>query len=108
MVLPLIAADETGFTLTVDRHSRAFAWRVVTRIAAFKEDLYSHDRIVLLIEIDHPQVEVLALPEDCPGFTTLFGPMEQGLGINPSWYLEIMTPVFEATPVVLFLRDQEP
>jgi hypothetical protein len=80
----------------------------VTRIAAFKQDLHTHDRIVLLLEIDHPAVEVITLPEDCPGFSALFGPMEQELGVNPSWYLEIMTPVFEPTPVVLYIRDQEP
>lgn len=77
-------------------------------MAAFKEDLYSHDRIVLLVEVDQPGPEIIPLPEDCPGFATLFGPMEQALGINPSWYLDIMTPAFEAKPVVLFLRNPEP
>jgi hypothetical protein len=107
-VLPSIATDETGISLTVEGHSRAIPWRFVSRIAAFKQDLHSYDRIVLLLEVDRPTTEVLVLPEDCPGFSALFGPMEQELGIDPSWYLEIMTPVFEATPTVLYLRDQEP
>lgn len=107
-VLPSIATDGTGISLTVNGHSRAIPWRFVTRIAAFKQDLYSHDGIVLLLEVDQPTTETLVLPEDCPGFSALFGPMEQELGIDPSWYMEIMTPVFEATPIVLYLRDQEP
>jgi hypothetical protein len=80
----------------------------VTRIAAFKQDLHTHDRIVLLLEVDQPKLEVIPLAEDCPGFAGLFGPMEHALGINPSWYLDIMTPVFEATPIVLYLRNPEP
>ena len=105
--LPTIASDITGFTLTVERVSRAYPWASVRKVAAVKQDLHSHDRIVLLIEVQRPSGEVLTLSEDCPGFAGLFGPMEQALGIDPSWYLEIMTPAFEATPTVLYLREQE-
>lgn len=104
--LPTIATDITGFTLTVERVSRAYPWVSVTKVAAFKQDLHSHDRIVLLIEVRRSSGDVLALSEDCPGFAGLFGPMEQALGIDPSWYLAIMTPSFEATPTVLYLREQ--
>lgn len=105
--LPTIATDVTGFTLTIERVSRAYPWAAVSKVAAVKQDLHSHDRIVLLIEVQRSDSEMLTVSEDCPGFAGLFGPMEQALGIDPSWYLEIMTPAFEATPTVLYLREQD-
>ncbi len=105
--LPTIATDVTGFTLTIERVSRAYPWASVRKVAAMEQDLHSHDRIVLLIEVQRSDSEVLTVSEDCPGFAGLFGPMEQALGIDPSWYLESMTPAFEATPTVLCLREQD-
>lgn len=106
-VLPTISADLTGFTLTVDRESRAIPWQSVVKIAAYKQDLHTYDRIVLLVEVERTGETSLTISEDCPGFSSLFGPMEQALGINPSWYLEIMTPAFEPTPTVLFMRSMD-
>lgn len=107
-VLPTIVADATGFSLTHRRQSRAVPWQAVRKIAAFKQDLHTHDRIVLLIEVSLAGDQVITLPEDSPGFAGLFGPMEQALGIDPSWYLEIMTPAFAPTPQVLYLRSVDP
>jgi hypothetical protein len=42
--------------------------------------------------------------EEWPGFQELFRVMEKELGISPGWYMEIMTPVFEPTPRLLFDR----
>lgn len=106
-LLPSIAADLTGFTLTIERETRAIPWQSVLKIAAYKQDLHTYDRIVLLVEVERTGETSLTLSEDCPGFATLFGPMEQALGVNPSWYLEIMTPAFEPTPTVLFMRSME-
>lgn len=103
--LPTIEADDTGFSLTHRGHTTAFPWQAVTRIAAYKQDLHTYDRIVLLIETLKNDTRELSLSEDCPGFATLFGPMERELGLNPSWYLDIMTPAFEPTPTVLYLRS---
>lgn len=103
--IPTVAADETGFTVSRNGHTVAFPWSSVERIAAYKQDLYSYDRIVLLIETRKQTVDTIALSEESPGFTTLFGPMEKELGVDPSWYLQIMTPVFEPTPTVLYIRD---
>lgn len=105
--LPAITADITGFTLTHARHARAVPWVSVARVSAFKRDLHTHDEIVLLIELSHPVPETLTLPESCPGFSQLFRPMEEALGVDPIWYLTIMTPVFEPTPVALYLRAPE-
>ncbi len=106
-VIPTIAADTTGFSLTLGRHTHAYPWASVRKVAAYKQDLHTHDVIVLVLEVFRAANQVLTLLEEDPGFATLFAPMEEALGINPSWYLEIMTPVFAATPVVLYVRDPE-
>lgn len=106
-VLPTILADTTGISLTVGDVSRAIPWSAIQRIAAFKQDLGTHDRIVLAIEAARSSEEPVFLSEDCPGFADLFGQMEAALGINPGWYLEIMMPAFEAAPRVIYLRDAQ-
>jgi hypothetical protein len=103
--LPVIEADDNGFSLTRDGHRRVFPWQSVHRIAAYKEDLQTTDQIVLLIETRKANPEQIAISENCPGFAELFGPMERELGLHPSWYLDIMTPAFAATPTVLYLRS---
>jgi hypothetical protein len=104
---PTVHADATGFSLTSNRETRAVPWQLVRRVAAFKEDLHTHDRVVLLIDVARGGDPVLRVPEDCPGFATLFGPMEEALGIDPGWYLTIMTPSFAPTPTVLYVRAAE-
>ncbi len=104
---PTVEADDTGFSLTRDGHRTVFPWECVTRIAACKQDLHTSDRILLLIEVRKSGTEVLSIAEDCPGFADLFGPMERELGLNPSWYLDIMTPAFDPTPTVLYLRSMD-
>jgi hypothetical protein len=79
-------------------------WRGVRRVVAFKRDLYTTDAIMLLLELDGPAPRLLELSEEWPGFADLLGSMEGTLGISPAWYIEIMTPVFEATPRVLYER----
>lgn len=103
--LPTIAADATGISLATGDVSRAIPWSTIQRIAAFKQDLGTHDRIVLAIEATRSSEEPVVLSEDCPGFADLFGQMESALGVNPGWYLEIMMPAFEATPRVIYLRE---
>ncbi|MBK6781593.1 MAG: hypothetical protein IPI38_09460 [Gemmatimonadetes bacterium] len=105
--LPTIAADVTGISLTIGGVSRAIPWSAIQRIAAFKQDLGSHDRIVLAIDATRSSEEPVLLSEDCPGFADLFGQMEAALGINPGWYLEIMMPAFEATPRVIYVREAQ-
>jgi hypothetical protein len=105
--LAIVEADDTGFSLTREGHRTVFPWECVTRIAACKEDLHTHDRIVLLVEVRKASTELLSIPADYPGFAELFGPMERALGLNPSWYLEIMTPAFDPTPTVLYLRSMD-
>lgn len=106
--LPTVGADVTGLTLTLERHTRAIPWQAITRIAAFKQDLHTHDRVVLLIEVSSSGDPTVTISEDCPGFSDLFGPMEEALGVNPRWYLDIMAPAFEPTPTVLYLSSHSP
>lgn len=102
---PSIEADDTGFALLIDGQRHVYPWSTVTRIAAHKIDLMTTDEIVMVVESQKQQLETVELSEEWPGFRDLFGPMERELGVNPSWYLEIMTPAFEARPTVLYLRD---
>lgn len=106
--LPTISADSTGFSLTVRNRTRAVAWSVVSRIAAYKLDLGSRHQVVLLIETLSRKSGAIAISEDSPGFARLFGPMEQELGINPQAYLETMAPAVKPRPTVLYLRGQDP
>lgn len=107
VTLATVEADDTGFSLTRDGHRTVFPWQSVTRIAACKVDLHTYDRIMLLVEVQKGSTEQLSISEDCRGFATLFGPMERELGLNPSWYLDIMTPAFDPTPTVLYLRSMD-
>lgn len=102
--LPTIAADGLGFSLTVRHRTRTVAWEVVSRIAAYKLDLHTHDQIVLLIQVAGLRHSTITLAQDCPGFAGLFGPMEQALGIDPRPYLEVMAATVEPIPTVLYLR----
>ncbi len=106
--LPTISADATGFTLTVRNRTRAVAWVVVSKVAAYKLDLGTRTQVVLLVELLNLKYGVIAIPEDSPGFAKLFGPMEQELGINPQAYLEIMSPTVKPRPTVLYVRGQDP
>ena len=105
--LPTITAGSTGFSLTVARESGAIPWVSVRKVSTFKRDLHTCDQIVLLIEVSHLGDPIVELTEECPGFASLFGPMEQVLGVDPSWYLEIMTPAFAPTPRCIYLRAQD-
>jgi hypothetical protein len=105
--LPTIAADAVGFSLTLRHRTRTVAWEVVCRISAYKLDLKSHDQVVLLIQVAGLRHEKIVLPQDCPGFAGLFGPMEQALGIDPRPYLEVMAASVAPIPTVLYLRPQD-
>lgn len=77
-------------------------WDDVTRIQAYKRDLFTTDCICLLFECgsDQPAVE---LSEEWQGFSDLLGMLERRFPtIPPSWYVDIMTPAFEARRTVLF------
>lgn len=102
---PTIEVTAAGFVaLTPGAAPIAVAWEEVRRAVAYKRDLYTTDQIVLAFELDRPDLPLLELSEESPGFASLFGPMEEVLGVSPSWYLEIMLPAFEPTPRVLYNR----
>lgn len=103
-LLPTIAADGLGFSLTARHRTRTVAWEAVTRIAAYKLDRQPHAQVVLLIQVAGLRHFPITLPQDCPGFATLFAPMEHALGIDPRPYLEVMAATVEPIPTVLYLR----
>jgi hypothetical protein len=72
-------------------------------VIAYKRDLFTTDEICLVFESDD-FTGGREVSEEWPGFKELFGEMERELGVSPGWYMEIMTPVFEPTPRLLFDR----
>ena len=103
---PNVEATETGFVLRDAAGGLlSVEWARVRRVVAYKRDLFATDCIVLAFELD-PTAAVTEVSEEWPGFSTLFAGMEAALGVSPAWYLEIMTPVFEPTPRILYVRAQ--
>ena len=88
-----------GFALNIGAESRAVAWSEVEEIVAFKRDLYTTDCICLALAMPGGTVEI---NEEMPGFVDWREAMEHHFGLTPDWYIEIMTPVFEPTPLRLF------
>jgi hypothetical protein len=81
------------------------AWDQITRIVAFKRDVYSHDVICLLIETN--QTNVLELNENMPGWTELVKELEIRLPSakpHAEWFTEVAFPAFAVTPTEVFVR----
>jgi len=77
-------------------------WADVARIQAYKLDLVTTDCICLLFEFRAGRASV-QISEEWPGFADLFGPLERHFPTIPeSWYVDVMTPAFEAKQTVLF------
>ncbi len=98
---PAIVVHANGFNLTAGGTTRIIFWHAVERVVAHKQDLGTHDMIVLLVEAQG-STEPILLAEEMPGFADLFGPMETHLGVSPAWYPDIMLPAFAPTPMLLY------
>lgn len=103
---PEITVHPNGFNLTEAGTTKIVFWGSVERIVALKQDLGTHDIIVLLVDAEGAP-EPLLLAEEMPGFADLFGAMETHLGVSPAWYPEIMLPAFEPTPMLLYHRKPD-
>jgi hypothetical protein len=103
-----IVLEPGGFAVLTTRGRRfAVRWAGVRSVIAYKRDLFATDEICLVFESDD-FTGVREVSEEWAGFQELFGVMEKELGISPGWYMEIMTPVFEPTPRLLFDRAAHP
>ena len=104
---PLVRMLEDGFELVASpaeaTHVRV-RWQDVERIATSKLDLFTTDCVVLDFTLrDGSSIRV---SEEWPGFADLFGPLQAAFpALSPGWYLEVMTPAFEAKPTLLFQRS---
>jgi hypothetical protein len=106
---PAIEPTADGFALRgPDGTTVEVQWRHVRRAFACKRDRITTDEVVLALELDPPAPALLEVSEESPGFAELFGGMERALGVSPTWYLEIMVPVFEPTPRTLYERPGAP
>ena len=104
---PRIELEPDGFATVGpagDRHP--IRWTGIVKVAAFKRDNFTTDEIVVVFEVDEQPGMVQAISEEWTGFADLFAPMEERLGISPSWYWEIMIPAFEPMYRVLYDRSE--
>ena len=100
-----LTLDDEGFTLEDGAGGRHRArWAEVRVIAAYKRDLGVTDAICVAFELAGPTV--VEVTEEDAGFESLFGALERRFGVEPSWYIEIMEPAFEATPRVLYQHPE--
>lgn len=77
-------------------------WADVSRIQTYKIDLLTADCICLLFESRSGQAPV-QVSEEWAGFPDLFGPLSAAFpSIPQSWYIEVMSPAFEAKRTVLY------
>lgn len=95
----MVAVTPDGFRLIHGKASQGVYWASVRRITAFKRDLFAYDCICLMLALPEAVIE---LREDMEGFTDVCAAMERQFGLSPGWFLEIMTPAFEATPRDLY------
>ncbi len=102
---PVIEATADGFVVRDARGTTVeVRWSAVRRAAAYKRDLLTTDEIIVVFELDAPSQHVIEVAESWPGFAILFEGMERALGVSPDWYMNIMLPVFEQTPTMLYER----
>lgn len=101
---PELTITEDGLTVTSANDALVIPWGSIRRLAAFKADLGTHDQVVLVVDTSVVGEPVL-LPEGLAGFSAIFAALEQHLGVAPAWYMDIMAPAFEATPLLLFERS---
>lgn len=101
-----ISADESG--IKVDSGSGwgpVITWDQITRIVAFKRDVYSHDVICLLIETSTKSL--LEVNEGTPGWTELVNELPIHLpSARPysQWFTDVAFPAFAPSPTDVFLR----
>jgi hypothetical protein len=113
VVDPAVRLRDDGFDL-VNEPDKAVAstvrWSDVARIQAYKLDLITTDCICLLFEFGLGRAPI-QVSEEWPGFADLFGPLSNAFpSIPESWYVEVMSPTFEAKRRVLYdaARSQRP
>ncbi len=102
-----VTLTDDGFSVRADGKDAAVNWADVQQIVAFKRDLFSSDLICLAFALRagcQSGAAFVELDESMEGFQELFGPLERVFGVSPTWYNDIMVPVFETKMTVLFER----
>jgi hypothetical protein len=102
---PKIRLNDDGFDLLSESDERVIStvrWADVSRIQTYKLDLVTTDCICLLFEFASGLAPI-QVSEEWLGFADLFGPLSKAFpSISESWYVDVMTPAFEAKRTVLF------
>ena len=103
---PRIEVTSDGFAaIGPDGHTFPVRWRAIIKMAAYKRDNITTDEIILAVETEDQPGVVREFSEEWDGFSNLFDPMKEHLGISASWYMEIMTPAFEPGFRIIFERS---
>lgn len=93
--VPRISARPDGFSLLFpDGSTVDIRWTAVVRVAAFKRDLFITDELVVAFETDDGPGRTTEVSEEWPGFQELLSGLETGLGIDASWYGDVIQPPF--------------
>lgn len=102
-----ISAGELGIRLTsVVGGGSLVPWDQITKIVAFKRDVYAHDLICLLIE--QADGSVFEINERALGWMELVNELPIRLPAARAysdWFTEVAFPAFDMSPTSVFVRD---
>jgi hypothetical protein len=102
-----ILTDIHGITLVTAPESFSAGWARVTRIVAFKRDVYSHDLLCILIELEG--ANTIEVNESMPGWTEMIEQLPIYLPeASPwrDWYPKAAFPAFDVAPTPIFVRQK--
>jgi hypothetical protein len=105
---PHVETNERGFRVLDDQGLEARAlWNEVTKIVAFKIDLWAYDEVRLLIwaeRLDAP----IEISEEWEGHRDLCKTMEQILpDVLGDWWKRVWFPAFEPCETLLYQRTHQ-
>jgi hypothetical protein len=100
---PSLIIDATGFTIRDGAATHRLDWNEVTRIWAYKADLFIVDSIRLRFELTDGTSTMVA--EEIDGFSKLFSVLEQYFGISSDWYTDVMFPPFATNESEIWTRQ---
>ena len=98
-----IVVDADGFTL-VSTHTSRVRWEAVSRIVAYKVDLFAVDLICLGFSILSEDLMIETTEEDA-GWKNLVAEVEARFRVPENWWRTVAFPTFETQWTTLWERD---
>lgn len=101
-----ISAGEPGIRLhSAGGEGPLVPWDQITKVVAFKRDVYAHDLICLLIE--QADGSLFEIDERAPGWMALVNELPIRLPAARAyadWFKEVAFPAFDTSPTSVFVR----